>query len=97
MVIRWKAPTVRIRSGRAEMADAALDVLAESASVHQGRLRTGAELPLAQLEAVLVLRDEIDRRMHTLVAEARAAGATWDEIREVTGHASRGAAAKRFG
>lgn len=61
-----------------------------------GKPRTGEDLPLAQLEFVLAVRFELGEQAKSLVANARAEGATWQSIADVTGHASRGAAAKDF-
>lgn len=51
---------------------------------------------LAEVEGILVVQEALRERVEQAVVTARRNGATWSEIAAVTGHGSRGAAARHF-
>lgn len=56
--------------------------------------RFGVDLYLVEWYLVVIAR--LEKRVHEHVRLARARGATWEEVASVTGHPSRGAAARHF-
>ncbi|GEB95183.1 hypothetical protein [Microbacterium lacticum] len=51
---------------------------------------------LLRLEIALAVQEMIREEVHESVAAARENGATWEQIAALTGHASRGSAARYF-
>lgn len=90
---KWLDFDLRDRRFQAFVTRSEREAIRRVDSYHQPP-RFAVDLYLVEWYLVVIAR--LEKRVRSHVRAARARGATWDEVASVTGHPSRGAAARHF-